>query len=96
MENQVSKGTGSAEAVALSTSLLTFQDLVYPLDGVWALSGLGHDYGIDVQAIKKASVLHFNGQMKPWLEVGIPKYKHYWKRFLNRHDQLLVECNVNP
>ncbi|XP_061955216.1 probable galacturonosyltransferase 7 [Populus nigra] len=93
---EVSKGTESAESVALSTSLLTFQDLVYPLDGAWALSGLGHDYGIDVQAIKKASVLHFNGQMKPWLEVGIPKYKHYWKRFLNRHDQLLVECNVNP
>ena len=96
MENQVSKGTGSAEAVALSTSLLTFQDLVYPLDGVWALSGLGHDYGIDVQAIKNAAVLHFNGQMKPWLELGIPKYKQYWKRFLNRDDLFLGECNVNP
>ncbi|KAJ6699311.1 GALACTURONOSYLTRANSFERASE 7-RELATED [Salix purpurea] len=93
---EVSKGTGSAEAVALSTSLLTFQDLVYPLDGVWALSGLGYDYGIDVQAIKKAKVLHYNGQMKPWLEVGIPKYKQYWKRFLNRDDQFLGECNVNP
>ncbi|KAJ6993208.1 probable galacturonosyltransferase 7 [Populus alba] len=93
---EVSKGTGSTEAVALSTSLLTFQDLVYPLDGVWALSGLGHDYGIDVQAIKKAAVLHFNGQMKPWLELGIPKYKQYWKRFLNRDDLFLGECNVNP
>ncbi|KAH9673571.1 putative galacturonosyltransferase 7 [Citrus sinensis] len=92
----VSMGEESKEAVALRGSLLTFQDLVYALDGVWALSGLGHDYGLNIEAIKKAAVLHYNGNMKPWLELGIPRYKKFWKKFLNQEDQLLSECNVHP
>ncbi|XP_030924882.1 probable galacturonosyltransferase 7 [Quercus lobata] len=86
---------GSSEAVALHASLLSFQDLIYALDGTWLLSGLGHDYGIDIQAISKAAVLHYNGNMKPWLELGIPKYRGYWKKYLNRGDQFLSQCNVN-
>lgn len=93
---EVSMGEESKEAVALRGSLLTFQDLVYALDGVWALSGLGHDYGLNIEAIKKAAVLHYNGHMKPWLELGIPRYKKFWKKFLNQEDQLLSECNVHP
>ncbi|KAH9673573.1 putative galacturonosyltransferase 7 [Citrus sinensis] len=93
---EVSMGEESKEAVALRGSLLTFQDLVYALDGVWALSGLGHDYGLNIEAIKKAAVLHYNGNMKPWLELGIPRYKKFWKKFLNQEDQLLSECNVHP
>ncbi|XP_068317855.1 probable galacturonosyltransferase 7 isoform X1 [Pyrus communis] len=94
----VTEGTtqeGGNEAAALHASLLTFRGLIYPLDGSWALSGLGHDYNIDVYPIKKAAVLHYNGKMKPWLELGIPKYKSYWKIFLNREDQFLSDCNVN-
>ncbi|XP_022761331.1 probable galacturonosyltransferase 7 isoform X2 [Durio zibethinus] len=81
---------------ALLASLLTFQDLIYALDSEWVLSGLGHDYGVNIKDIKKAAVLHYNGNMKPWLELGIPKYKVYWKKFLNHEDQFLSECNVNP
>ncbi|GAB4851947.1 hypothetical protein Ancab_016137 [Ancistrocladus abbreviatus] len=83
-------------AVASRASLLTFQDLVYALDQTWILSGLGHDYGLDVQAIRKAAVVHYNGKMKPWLELGIPKYRKFWTRFLNREDLFLSECNVIP
>ncbi|XP_012487123.1 probable galacturonosyltransferase 7 isoform X2 [Gossypium raimondii] len=89
---EVSKKEGSA---ALA-SLLTFQDLIYALDNDWVLSGLGHDYGLSTQSIKKAAVLHYNGNMKPWLELGIPKYKVYWRKFLNPENQFLNECNVNP
>ncbi|KAG8484470.1 hypothetical protein CXB51_022865 [Gossypium anomalum] len=71
VKEQVSKKEGSA---ALA-SLLTFQDLIYALDNDWVLSGLGHDYELSTQSIKKAAVLHYNGNMKPWLELGIPKYK---------------------
>ncbi|KAK4833593.1 hypothetical protein QYF36_007839 [Acer negundo] len=92
---QVSLGEGSTEGIALHASLLTFQDQIYALDGAWALSGLGHDYGVDIQAIKKAAVLHYNGNMKPWLELGIPRYRLYWKKFLNQEDRYLSECNVN-
>ncbi|KAB1202069.1 putative galacturonosyltransferase 7 [Morella rubra] len=85
----------STEAVALRASLLSFEGLIYAIDGAWALSGLGHDYGVDIQSISKAAILHYNGNMKPWLELGIPKYRKYWKKFLNREDQFLSECNVN-
>ncbi|KAE8728124.1 putative galacturonosyltransferase 7 [Hibiscus syriacus] len=84
------------EESSVLASMLTFQDLIYALDSEWIISGLGHDYGISIQSIKKASVLHYNGNMKPWLELGIPKYKVYWKKFLNRENHFLNECNVNP
>ncbi|KAK5804942.1 hypothetical protein PVK06_032594 [Gossypium arboreum] len=71
VKEQVSKKEGSA---ALA-SLLSFQGLIYALDNDWVLSGLGHDYELSTQSIKKAAVLHYNGNMKPWLELGIPKYK---------------------
>ncbi|XP_024032287.1 probable galacturonosyltransferase 7 isoform X2 [Morus notabilis] len=90
---ELSMGEGLSEAVA---SLLSFQDLIYVLDDAWALSGLGYDYGLDIKAIKRAAVLHYNGNMKPWLDLGIPKYRHYWKNFRNQEDQFLSECNVSP
>ncbi|KAL9238851.1 hypothetical protein vseg_013223 [Gypsophila vaccaria] len=84
------------EATASRASLLTFQDLLYALDDSWVLSGLGHDYDLDGQAIRKAAVLHYNGNMKPWLDLGIRKYKSIWVKFLNREDKLLSKCNVSP
>ncbi|XP_050380985.1 probable galacturonosyltransferase 7 [Argentina anserina] len=93
--NEASTQEVQNEAAALQASLLTFKDLIYPLDGVWALSGLGNDYNIDIAAVTKAAVLHYNGKMKPWLDLGIPKYKVFWKRYLNREDQFLTDCNVN-
>ncbi|PON64998.1 Galacturonosyltransferase [Trema orientale] len=86
---------GPSEAVALHASLLTFQDLIYVLDDSWALSGLGHEYGLNIQAIKRAAVLHYNGNMKPWLELGIPKYRHFWRNFRNQEEQFLSDCNVS-
>ncbi|XP_015575207.1 probable galacturonosyltransferase 7 isoform X2 [Ricinus communis] len=91
----VTKLTESIEGAALTASLLTFDDQIFALDKVWVLSGLGHDRELNAQDIKNAAVLHYNGKMKPWLELGIPKYKHYWKSYLNGDDQFLSQCNVN-
>ncbi|KAF8093049.1 hypothetical protein N665_0392s0020 [Sinapis alba] len=93
---QMNGGGISREAVALQASLLTFQDKIYALDDKWALSGLGYDYYINTQTIKNAATLHYNGNMKPWLELGIPQYKNYWRKHLNREDRFLSDCNVNP
>lgn len=84
------------KAVTLPASLLTFQGLVHALDDTWLLPGLGHNYRVDLEAAKSAAVLHYNGNMKPWLELGIPKYKGYWRRYMNREHQFLSDCNVNP
>lgn len=87
---------GEREGGTVGAMLLSFEGLVVGLDEGWVLSGLGHNYGISKEAIKKAGVLHFNGNMKPWLELGIPGYKVYWRRFLNRDNRFLSDCNVNP
>ncbi|KAF7845174.1 putative galacturonosyltransferase 7 [Senna tora] len=91
---ELSGQEGSMEANAWRASLLTFEGKIYPLDDSWVVSGLGHDYMLDTQALNKAAVLHYNGNMKPWLDMGIPKYRSYWRKFLNNEDQFLSECNV--
>ncbi|KAL4190136.1 hypothetical protein AMTRI_Chr08g210580 [Amborella trichopoda] len=88
------KGPGW-RAGALPASLITFYDMTYSLDNSWLVSGLGHDYGIDKEVIKRSAVLHYNGIMKPWLELAIPSYKRYWRKYLKRDEQFMNECNVN-
>lgn len=87
-------GKELSEAVVLRATLLTFQGLVFGLDDSWVLSGLGYNYGLNTESIKKAAVLHFNGNMKPWLELGIPKYRSFWKKYLISESSFLSECNV--
>ena len=96
IEQKLSKQEKSTDAAALRASLLTFQGQVYALDNSWSVYGLGHDYKVNVQDIGKAATLHYNGYLKPWLELGIPKYKAHWKKFLDREDLFLSKCNINP
>ncbi|KAK4481244.1 hypothetical protein RD792_012127 [Penstemon davidsonii] len=92
---EMSRDDGLSETTTLSASLVTFQGLVYDLEESWILSGLGHNYGMDLEALKTAAVLHFDGSMKPWLDLGIPMYKSFWKKFLNQQNQFLNDCNIN-
>ncbi|CAN4118035.1 unnamed protein product [Withania somnifera] len=85
----------SEEAVALRASMLTFQGEVYTLDDKWVLYGLGYKYGVDIEAVKNARVLHFNGNMKPWLDLGIHDYTVSWGKFLSQENQFLSDCNNN-
>lgn len=87
-------GGSSSETVTLSASLLTFQGLMYALEDSWVVSGLGHNYGVDQEAVKMAAVLHFDGSMKPWLDLGIPMYKSLWRKFLSKQNQYFSDCNV--
>ncbi|XP_020584319.1 probable galacturonosyltransferase 7 [Phalaenopsis equestris] len=79
---------------ALPTSLLAFQGHVFPLDSMSIISGLGHDYHVSEDVIKTAAALHYNGNMKPWLDLGIPTYKKYWKKFLIQGEPFMDQCNV--
>ncbi|XP_011101985.1 probable galacturonosyltransferase 7 [Sesamum indicum] len=92
---EINREERSSKTTTLSASLLTFEGLIYALQDNWMLSGLGYNYGMDLEALKTAAVLHFDGSMKPWLELGIPKYKNFWRKFLNPQDQFLNDCNVN-
>uniref|UniRef100_J3MP70 Hexosyltransferase n=1 Tax=Oryza brachyantha TaxID=4533 RepID=J3MP70_ORYBR len=96
LKKVVMKDETSLRTAAFPLSLLSFQHLIYPLDERLILSGLGYDYAIDEEVARSSAVLHYNGNMKPWLELGIPSYRKYWKRFLTREDKFMDECNVNP
>uniref|UniRef100_A0A0E0EG98 Hexosyltransferase n=1 Tax=Oryza meridionalis TaxID=40149 RepID=A0A0E0EG98_9ORYZ len=92
----LTKDETSLRAAAFPLSLLSFQHLIYPLDERLILSGLGYDYAIDEDVARSSAALHYNGNMKPWLELGIPSYRRYWKRFLTRDDKFMDECNIIP
>ncbi|KAL5205116.1 hypothetical protein ABZP36_009987 [Zizania latifolia] len=79
----------------LPISLLVFQDLVYPLEDSWVQSGLGHDYGIGQTDIEKSAALHYNGVMKPWLDLGIHDYKGYWRKYMTNGERFMTECNIH-
>lgn len=81
-------------SAALPASLLAFQDHTFPLDSALIISGLGYDYSITEDMIQKSTALQYNGNMKPWLDLGIPTYSKYWKKFLIQGEQFMDECNV--
>ncbi|BBH00601.1 galacturonosyltransferase 4 [Prunus dulcis] len=63
----------------LPPGLITFWKRTYPLDRSWHVLGLGYNPSVNQKEIDRAAVIHYNGNMKPWLEIGIPKYRNYWE-----------------
>ena len=76
----------------LPPGLLTFYGLTEPLDRRWHVLGLGYDLNIDNRLIESAAVIHFNGNMKPWLKLAIGRYKPLWERYVNQSHPYFREC----
>lgn len=79
----------------LPPGLITFYNLTYPLDRMWHVLGLGYDPNVEPDDIQGAAVVHYNGNMKPWLELAMSKYKSYWNKYVNYNDYFFQQCNVN-
>ncbi|KMT04347.1 hypothetical protein BVRB_8g184210 [Beta vulgaris subsp. vulgaris] len=80
----------------LPPGLITFWKTTYPLDRLWHVLGLGYNPSVNSRDIERAAVIHYNGNMKPWLEIGIPKYRGYWSKYIDYDQVYLRECNINP
>uniref|UniRef100_A0A5B7APZ4 Hexosyltransferase n=1 Tax=Davidia involucrata TaxID=16924 RepID=A0A5B7APZ4_DAVIN len=80
----------------LPPGLITFWNRTYPLDGSWHVLGLGYNPNVSQKDIERAAVIHYNGNLKPWLEIGIPKYRSYWAKFVDYDHVYLRECNITP
>ncbi|KAF8391410.1 hypothetical protein HHK36_023715 [Tetracentron sinense] len=78
----------------LPPGLLTFYGLTAPLDPRWHVLGLGYT-NVDPQLIEKGAVLHFNGNSKPWLKIGMEKYKPLWDKYVDYSHPMLQQCNVH-
>mgnify|MGYP002775815956 FL=1 len=79
----------------LPPGLITFYNLTYPLDKRWHVLGLGYDAHIETEDIDNAAVVHYNGNMKPWLELAMVQYKPYWMKYLDQNHQFLQHCNIH-
>ncbi|CAN0890937.1 Probable galacturonosyltransferase 4 [Linum grandiflorum] len=64
----------------LPPGLITFWKQTHPIDRSWHVLGLGYNPSMNQKDIERAAVIHYNGNMKPWLEIGIPKYRGYWEK----------------
>ncbi|KAK9935820.1 hypothetical protein M0R45_012696 [Rubus argutus] len=80
----------------LPPGLITFWKRTYPLDRSWHVLGLGYNPSVSQKEIDRAAVIHYNGNMKPWLEIGIPKYRSYWAKYVDYDHMYMRECNINP
>ncbi|XP_010689639.1 probable galacturonosyltransferase 10 isoform X1 [Beta vulgaris subsp. vulgaris] len=78
----------------LPPGLLTFYGLTEPLDPSWHILGLGYT-NVDPKLIGKGAVLHYNGNSKPWLKIGIEKYKPLWEKYVDYDHPILQHCNVH-
>ncbi|VFQ84807.1 unnamed protein product [Cuscuta campestris] len=79
----------------LPPGLITFWNQTYALDRSWHVLGLGYDPTVNQKDIAAASVVHYNGNLKPWLEISIPKFRNLWSKFIDFDQVYLRECNVN-
>ncbi|KAJ3698644.1 hypothetical protein LUZ61_002349 [Rhynchospora tenuis] len=78
----------------LPPGLLAFYGLVQPLDPKWHVLGLGYT-NVDPKMIKEGAVLHYNGNLKPWLKIGMEKYKGLWDKYVDYSHPLLQQCLVH-
>ncbi|GAU14754.1 hypothetical protein TSUD_204030 [Trifolium subterraneum] len=80
----------------LPPGLITFWKRTFPLNRSWHVLGLGYNPNVNQKDIERAAVIHYNGNMKPWLEISIPKFRGYWTKYVDYNIVYLRECNLNP
>ncbi|XP_054778022.1 probable galacturonosyltransferase 4 isoform X2 [Prosopis cineraria] len=80
----------------LPPGLITFWNRTFPLSRGWHILGLGYNPNVNQREIEKSAVIHYNGNMKPWLEISIAKYRNYWSKYVSYDHLYLRECNINP
>ncbi|CAA0843408.1 Polygalacturonate 4-alpha-galacturonosyltransferase [Striga hermonthica] len=79
----------------LPPGLMTFYGLTHPLDKSWHVLGLGYNPSVDRSEIENAAVVHYNGNMKPWLELAMTKYKPYWTKYIKYDHPYIRNCKLS-
>jgi hypothetical protein len=77
----------------LPAGLMAFYGNTKPLDKSWHVMGLGYNPSISPEVIRGAAVIHFNGNMKPWLDVAFNQYKALWTKHVDTEMEFLTLCN---
>ncbi|GFP97941.1 probable galacturonosyltransferase 9 [Phtheirospermum japonicum] len=77
----------------LPAGLVTFYSMTKSLDKAWHVLGLGINPSISMEEIDKAAVIHFSGDMKPWLDIAMNRYKHLWTNYVDNEMEFVQMCN---
>lgn len=77
----------------LPAGLITFYSSTKLLDKSWHVLGLGINPSISIDDINKAAVIHFSGDMKPWLDIAMNHYKHLWTKYVDNEMEFVQMCN---
>lgn len=67
----------------LPPGLITYYSTTKPLDKSWHVLGLGYNPSISMDEISNAAVVHFNGNMKPWLDIAMTQFKPLWTKYVD-------------
>ncbi|KAE8673089.1 Galacturonosyltransferase 8 [Hibiscus syriacus] len=77
----------------LPPGLITFYSTTKPLHKSWHVLGLGYNPSISMDEISNAAVVHFNGNMKPWLDIAINQFKPLWTKYVDNDLEFVQACN---
>ena len=59
----------------------------------WHVLGLGYNPSVSMDEINKVVVIHFNGNMKPWLDIAMNQFKHHWTKSVDNDMVFAQMCN---
>ncbi|XP_077216759.1 putative galacturonosyltransferase 13 isoform X2 [Tasmannia lanceolata] len=78
----------------LPPALIAFRGNVHPIDPSWHMLGLGYQNNTDLDCARKAAVIHYNGQCKPWLEIAFEHLQPLWTKHVNYSNDFVRNCHI--
>ncbi|KAJ6820446.1 putative galacturonosyltransferase 13 [Iris pallida] len=78
----------------LPPALIAFRGNVHPIDPSWHMLGLGYQEKSDLNSVRNAAVIHYNGQCKPWLEIGYKHLQPFWTKHVNYSNDFIRNCHI--
>ncbi|KAF6169093.1 hypothetical protein GIB67_038590 [Kingdonia uniflora] len=77
----------------LPPGLMTFYSTTKPLDKSWHVLGLGYNPSISMDEINNAAIIHYNGNMKPWLDIAMNQFRPLWTKYVDYEMEFVQICN---
>lgn len=78
----------------LPPALVAFKGHVQAINPSWHLLGLGYQNKTDIESVRKAAVIHYNGQLKPWLQIGFEHLRPFWTKYINYSNDFIRNCHI--
>ncbi|XP_031490167.1 probable galacturonosyltransferase 14 isoform X2 [Nymphaea colorata] len=78
----------------LPPALIAFSGHVHPIDPSWHMLGLGYQHATSLDAVRRAAVIHYNGDFKPWLGIGFKELRPFWTKHVNFSNDFIRNCNI--